>query len=99
MQFVLIAYDYKQEGLQKRLKVREKHVELAEIMRVNGQFVYGGNFRNEKDEMIGSIMFMEFPSRKELDEWLKVEPYVVDKVWDKIEIYPFGLYPKFLKEL
>jgi hypothetical protein len=29
---------------------------------------------------------MNFPSEKELHVWLKTEPYVVGKVWKKIEI-------------
>lgn len=29
---------------------------------------------------------MDFESRKELDEYIENEPYVVYKVWEKIEI-------------
>ena len=29
---------------------------------------------------------MEFDSRKDLDEYLAGEPYVTEKVWEKIEI-------------
>jgi len=75
MQFVVIAYDYKNSGLERRLAVREKHIKLAEEMRLNGQFIFGGHFRNEKNQMIGSIMFFEFPSRKELDDWLKRQTF------------------------
>ena len=28
----------------------------------------------------------EFPSRKELDEWLKMDPYVTGGVWQRIDI-------------
>lgn len=29
---------------------------------------------------------MDFESHKELDEYLTNEPYVIEKMWDKIEI-------------
>ena len=31
---------------------------------------------------------MEFTNRAELDAYLAVEPYVVEKVWEKIEVEP-----------
>jgi len=36
-------------------------------------------------------LFVEFPSRVELDAWLEREPYVRQKVWQKIEIKPLRL--------
>ena len=30
--------------------------------------------------------FLDFESHKELDEYLTNEPYVIEKMWDKIEI-------------
>jgi uncharacterized protein YciI len=36
--------------------------------------------------MKGSALIMDFESRKELDEYIANEPYVVYKVWEKIEI-------------
>ena len=36
--------------------------------------------------MKGSALVMEFESRKELDDYLANEPYVVEKVWEKIEV-------------
>lgn len=37
-------------------------------------------------KMKGSALIMDFESRKELDEYIANEPYVVYKVWEKIEI-------------
>jgi uncharacterized protein YciI len=36
--------------------------------------------------MIGSMIVCDFPSREELEEWLKEEPYVVGNVWKKINV-------------
>jgi hypothetical protein len=34
---------------------------------------------------------MEFESRKELDDYLANEPYVLEKVWEKIEVEPINV--------
>lgn len=39
--------------------------------------------------MIGSAVIVDFPSRAELDDWLKNDPYVTGGVWQKIEVRPF----------
>jgi hypothetical protein len=36
--------------------------------------------------MIGSVAIMDFPSEKELQAWLKREPYVTGGVWKSIEV-------------
>lgn len=37
--------------------------------------------------MKGSVFMVDFPSEKELNEWLEKEPYVTGKVWKKITIH------------
>lgn len=41
---------------------------------------------DDKNTMIGSMAVMDFPSEKELHEWIDQEPYVKGKVWKSIEI-------------
>ena len=36
--------------------------------------------------MKGSALVLEFGSRAELDDYIANEPYVIEKVWEKIEI-------------
>lgn len=48
---------------------------------------YGTAIRDDAEEMIGSALFMDFDSEEKLQEWLDKEPYVVGKVWKKIEIH------------
>ena len=36
--------------------------------------------------MKGSVLIMDFPSRKELDQYMADEPYVLEHVWEKIEV-------------
>ena len=94
MQFIIIAHDYK-DGLNRRLAVREKHIELGDKMVAEGKQLYGVALLDNKNQMRGSVLVVEFSSRKELDEWLKIEPYVVGKVWEKIEITPCKVGPSF----
>jgi len=56
-------------------------------MKAEGKALYGIAMLDDEENMIGSVMVMDFPSRAELDEWLKVEPYVVGKVWEKVEVF------------
>ena len=57
----------------------------------------GAALLDEKGKMIGSVIILGYPSRKELDDCLRIEPYVVNRVWEKIEIKPCKVGPTFLK--
>ena len=36
--------------------------------------------------MKGSVLILDFEDRAALDDYLKNEPYVVERVWEKIEV-------------
>jgi len=95
MQFIVIAHDYK-DALARRLAVREKHVELGDRMVAEGRALYGVALLDDKGQMVGSVCIVNFPSREEVDSWLKREPYVVGKVWEKIEVIPCKVGPSFV---
>jgi uncharacterized protein YciI len=87
MQFLVVAYDGTDaEALERRLKVREAHLKSAQEMYDTGKWLYAAAILNDNGKMIGSMIVCEFPSRDELDQWLKEEPYVVGNVWQKIEV-------------
>ena len=98
MQFIVIAHDYK-DGLQRRLDMRAKHIELGNNLVLNDKALYGVALLNENGQMNGSVYIMDFRSREELDEWLKNEPYVIAKVWEKIEVIPCQVGPSFINKL
>ncbi|PWW32199.1 hypothetical protein DFO73_101462 [Cytobacillus oceanisediminis] len=98
MQFIVTAYDGKDEkALERRLSVREEHLQGVERRFKEGEHLYGGAILDEEGKMIGSMMVVEYPSREELDQWLKEEPYVTEKVWQKIDIQPCRVAPAFMK--
>ena len=82
-QFVIKAYDG--EGkLDKRMEVRPRHFEGMEKMKEH--ILCAGGMLDKDGKMMGSLLIMEFESRDRLDEYLSKEPYVVEHVWERIEV-------------
>ncbi|HEY1835920.1 MAG TPA: YciI family protein [Candidatus Saccharimonadales bacterium] len=87
MQFLIIGRDGKDDkAMERRLKARPNHISMGEKLRQSGNMRYGTALWDDQNQMIGSALLMDFPSEKELHEWLDVEPYVTGKVWQKVEI-------------
>ena len=92
MQFLLIAYDGTDTGAQdRRMKSRAEHLEKIAHVKKAGRFLFGGAILDDHERMIGSMILYEVIDREELDKLLLDEPYIYNKVWDKIEIRPFRL--------
>ncbi len=83
MQFIVKAYDG--EGmLEKRVEVRPRHLEG--MSKMSDHIICAGGLLDEEGKMKGSALVLEFDSREELDDYIANEPYVIEKVWEKIEI-------------
>jgi uncharacterized protein len=97
LQFLVTAYDYTDESvLERRLAAREQHINSIEELFKQGKHLFAVAILNEHEKMIGSAIIADFNSKEELEEWLKVEPYVVNRVWEKIEIKPCRVGPMFM---
>jgi uncharacterized protein YciI len=88
MQFIVIAYDGTDDkALDRRMAVRDAHLKQFKEMYDKGQALYGVGILDDAGKLIGSMIVCDFASREELNSlWLKNEPYIVGKVWEKIEI-------------
>jgi uncharacterized protein YciI len=88
MEFVVIGYDAKDEkALERRLSVREAHLANANKLFDEKKLLFASALLDENENMNGSIMFCDFPSKEALqNDWLKNEPYITGKVWDKVII-------------
>ncbi len=96
MHFLLIGRDGDDsDALSRRMAAREAHLAGCAMLREKGQLLYAAAILSDEDKMIGSMLVMEWPSRAELDAWLKDEPYVKGEVWKKIEINSCKLAPGF----
>lgn len=98
MQYLVTAYDGTDEkAMERRLAVREQHLKSVEENSKQGRHLYGAAILDDEGKMIGSMMVVDYPNREELDMWLEVEPYVVGKVWQKIEVKPCKVAPIFME--
>ncbi len=88
MQFLVRAYDG--EGmLAKRMEVRPRHLQGMEKM--SEHIICAGGLLDEDGKMKGSTLILDFPGREELDAYLDNEPYVLEKVWEKIVVEPLNV--------
>lgn len=83
MQFLVKAYDGP-GMLDKRMKVRPRHLEGMKAL--GNQIICAGGLLDEEGRMKGSALVMEFKDRAALDAYLANEPYVVEGVWQKIDV-------------
>ena len=88
MQFLIKAYDGP-NMLEKRMEVRPRHLEG--MSRLNEHIICAGGLLDEEGKMKGSALIMNFDSRAELDTYLAAEPYVIEKLWQKIEVEPMNV--------
>ncbi len=83
MQFAVKAYDG--EGmLEKRMEVRPRHLEG--MNKLGKHIICTGGMLDENGKMKGSVLILDLPDRAALNEYLTNEPYVIEKVWEKIEV-------------
>ena len=88
MQYLIKAYDG-DNTLEKRMAVRPKHLEnIAKMME---HVICAGGLLDEEGSMIGSVLIMKFDDRVQLDNYLHTEPYLTEKVWEKVEIEPMNV--------
>ncbi|MES2906687.1 MAG: YciI family protein [Pseudomonadota bacterium] len=99
MQFAVTAYDGADaDALQRRIAAREAHLALGDQMIAAGQLLFATALLNAESQMCGSIMMVDFESRTALEEWLKIEPYVTGQVWQKIDVVPCKVGPRFVQK-
>lgn len=83
MQFIITAHDG-ENMLEKRMEVRAAHLE--NLSGINGRVLCAGGLLDEKGQMKGSVLVMEFSSRAELEAYLDSEPYIKAGVWEKVGV-------------
>ena len=99
MQYIIIAQDgTDDQALQRRMNARPSHLDYSDNTGIpNGEQLMGAAILNDRNEMCGSVMIVEFENRAKLDEWLEKEAYVTGNVWQDIQIIPCKVGPSFLK--
>ena len=88
MFFLIKAYDGAGK-LDRRMAVRPRHFEgMAALGR---HILCAGAMLDDEGRMKGSALMVEFKDRAELDAYLAQEPYVVEHVWEEIEVEPMNV--------
>lgn len=89
-QYVIIARDGTDElALQRRMQTRPDHLAGAKILKEQKHLISGGALLDDKGNMIGSVMILEFDDDAQMQQWYRNEPYITGNVWQNIEIKPF----------
>lgn len=98
MPFMVLAFDHPSpEGPQRRQACRADHLKLGEKLYNEGKWLCAAAILNDRGEAIGSIIICDFPDLETLkSEWLNQEPYLLNQVWEKIQIHPIRPAP-FMK--
>ena len=87
MQYLINAYDG-ENMLEKRMEVRPRHIE--NVNKLGKHVIFAGGRLNDDGKPVGSVMVMDFDTKAELDEYIKSEPYIEEKVWDKVDVEAFN---------
>ncbi len=83
MQFLIKAYDG--EGmLEKRMEVRPRHLEGMKAL--GKQIICAGGLLDDSGKMKGSVLIVDFSDRNALNDYLEHETYVIEGVWQIIEV-------------
>ncbi|KAI9259562.1 hypothetical protein BDA99DRAFT_513550 [Phascolomyces articulosus] len=100
-QFLVVIQDFKDEGaLERRMAVRDQHIAMAKASYPDYIACGGAIFdSHETRKMVGSAMICQAESEEELREKIAKDPYVVGKVWEKWDIYPYRNAVGLEKEL
>lgn len=94
--FLLTAYDYDDaEAYQRRMDTREEHLSLIAELKEQNKVILGAALIDDKEKMIGSSIFFVM-SQAEFDDYLSKEPYIIKKVWQKIDVKECKIAPSFV---
>lgn len=89
-QYVITAFDFTDEHApERRMAARPFHLEKARMLKAQNRFIKGGAMLNDDGKMIGSVMLMQFENEEELETWKQNEPYILQRVWENVEVRPF----------
>jgi uncharacterized protein YciI len=97
VQFAVIGLDGTDtNALNRRMAARDAHLNLAKTLKDQNHLLHATALLDDSEKMMGSVMIVDFKSREDLDNWLKVEPYMVGKVWAKVEVRGCMVSPLFM---
>jgi uncharacterized protein YciI len=89
-QYVITAYDFTDtDAQQRRANVRPHHLDKVHELKANNNYIAGGAILNANEQMIGSVMMVQFENDEQMEAWKNNDPYVTERVWETIDVKPF----------
>ncbi len=87
MQYIITAYDgTDKDALTRRMNARPHHLDNIQKVKEYGSVICAGGIINEEGKPIGSFLILEFASKELFDKYLNSEPYIKEKVWEKVKV-------------
>src|SRR5438132_9988921 len=96
MQFFVIAVDNEDEAVSTaRTRAKADHLAVSAGAIGRGQILLEVDILDHGQNVRGSAMLVDFPSLDAVDNWIAREPYVTEKAWSKVEVYPCRIGTRF----
>ena len=83
MQFIVTGHDG-ENMLERRMAVRSRHLE--NMSKIKGKVLCAGGLLDGEGKMKGSVLILDFENRELLEEYLSSEPYIMEGVWEKVDV-------------
>tara|TARA_B100000029_G_C17075138_1_gene778363 strand:- start:111 stop:383 length:273 start_codon:yes stop_codon:yes gene_type:complete len=87
MAYLLICTD-NENSLDNRLKKRPDHIEY--LKKFNEKLLLAGPIMNDVNEPMGSVIILDFESIKDVNNFIKNDPYNEIKLFSDIKIKKFN---------
>lgn len=94
MLYTILAEDV-DDSLERRMRVRPKHLERLKDLQKAGRLVIAGPHPATDDQdpgaagFIGSLIIAEFDSQCDAQAWADADPYVEAGVYARVAVKPF----------
>ena len=88
MQYIIIAHDG-ENALERRMAARPRHLEG--VAKLGKHIICAGGLLDNEGKMKGSVLVVDFEDREELDAYLNIEPYILESVWERVEVEPMNV--------
>lgn len=94
MWYAIVGQDI-ENSLEKRMQVREKHVERLKALSAEGRLLVAGPCPAIDSEdpgsngFTGSVIIAEFDSLAEAQSWADADPYIANGVYQNVSVKPF----------
>ena len=99
MLFMILANDASDaDALARRMAHRGEHIRVMDASRDAGLCRFGAAMLNDEGVMCGSAIILDMPDMQAVEEWMKAEPFVTQKVWGDVRVIPLKVGPSFEKE-